>query len=408
MRNRAAATAIAASLALALTACGSDGGDATAEGGSGGPLKIGVIASLTGPSSETFKVTPDAADARIKQYVADGGECASRFDGYELVRADDLNTPEGALRMAQRLVQQEKVDVILQGTAAFYGASQFLTTDPEAKKVPVLGGGFDGAPVYSDPTNNVFGVLAPIDYEKTYLNYGNLMTKSGASKAAVIAYDNPSSAPSAEATIRGIEAAGHEVVYSNLKIPYGSTDIGAVTQGIIDAGADTLITTLNPETAFGVIGGLKQAGHEMKLIALPIGYSAQLLESAPAVQAGQGVTFSTSSAPMELHTEATERRAAALKTIGNETGIAGFAEDQGYLAADMLIFGLEKAGCDASMADVMKALRSNKWDGGGLLALPRDFSSGEAADKTCSYYVRLTGNEFVPISQEPVCGEMVS
>lgn len=406
MRTRAAAAAIAVSLSLALSACGGAGGE-TAPGSGDGPLKIGVIASLTGPSSETFKVTPDAADARIKQYIADGGECASRFDDYKLIKADDTNTPEGALRMAQRLVQQDQVDVILQGTAAFYGASQFLTTNPAAKEIPVLGGGFDGAPVYKDTSNNVFGTLAPLDYSKTYANYGNLLKKVGATKAAIIAYDNPSSAPAAEATIRSIEASGADVVYKNLKIPYGSTDVGAVTQGIIDSGADALLTTLNPETAFAVVGGLKQAGHELKLTQLPIGYSAQLLESGPAVKAGQGVTFSTSSAPMEIHSKATEKRDEALKTIGNDTGIAGFAEDQGYLAADMLIFGLEKAGCDASMADVMKALRSNPWDGGGLLPQPRDFGSSEPVEQTCSYYVTLKGKEFVPLSKDPICGEMV-
>ncbi|MQW77608.1 ABC transporter substrate-binding protein [Nocardioides sp. dk4132] len=406
MRTRTAAACVTASLALALTACGSD--DGTAEGNDSGPLKVGVIASLTGPSSETFKVTPDAADARIKQYVADGGECADRFDGYELVKADDTNTPEGALRMAQRLVQQDKVDVILQGTAAFYGASQFLTTDPAAKKIPVLGGGFDGAPVYMSTDNNVFANFAPIDFEVTYTTYGELMKKVGGTKAAVIAYDNPSSAPSAEATIRSIKASGLEVAYENLKIPYGSTDVGAVTQGMIDAGVDTLITSLNPETAFGVIGGLKQAGHEMKLVQLPIGYSAQLLESEPSVQAGQDVSFSTSSAPMELHNEATEKRSAALKTIGNDSGIAGFAEDQGYLAADMLIFGLEEAGCDSNGEEIMAALReTNTWDGSGLLPLPRDFGSAEAGDQQCSYYVKLTGKEFVPVSEEPICGDKI-
>ena len=393
MRTKAASAAIAASLALAISACGSsDGGSSS--GGDDGPLKIGVIASLTGPSSATFKVTPDAADARFKQYIADNGKCASRFKDYELVEADDTNTPQGALQAAQRLVQQDKVDAILHGTAVFYGAATFLTTDAAAKTIPVMGGGFDGSPVYADPTNNVFGILAPLDFKATYTNVGELMKTAGATKAAVIAYDGPSSAPSAEQGVRSIEASGYDVVYENIKIQTGTTDVGTIVQGILDSGADSLISSLNPETAFAVAGGLKQAGKDLKLISQPIGYSSQLLESGPAVQAAQGITFSTSSAPNELNTPATQERAAALKTIGNDTGIAGFAEDQGYLAASMLIFAIEKAGCDAPIADAMKALRSEKaWDGAGLLPQVRNFTSGEAQDETVLVLRRPDGRE---------------
>lgn len=406
MRRTAALAAISTSVALALAACG--GGSDSSSGETSGPLKIGIIASLTGPSSATFKVTPKAADARLNQYIADKGKCADRLKDYELIEADDTNTPQGALQAAQRLVQQDKVDAILHGTASFYGAATFLTTDAAAKKIPVMGGGFDGSPVYADPKNNVFGILAPIDFKQTYKNYGELMKQAGATKAAIIAYDNPSSGPSGEASARSVKASGLEVAYKNLKIPYGSTDIGSIAQGIIESGADGLITSLNPETSFAVTGALKQAGKEMKLISQPIGYSADLLKSGPAVQAAQGITFSSSSAPMELGTPATEKRAAALKTIGNDSGIAGFAEDQGYLGADMFLHAIEKAGCDASMADVMKTLRSdNTWDGGTLLPAPRDFTSSEAAAEQCSYYVKLTGKEFVPVSDKPICGEKV-
>lgn len=410
MRRRTALVATTTALAFALAACGgsSDEGDGAPSGDASGPLKIGVIASLTGPSSATFKITPKAADARIQQYISGDGKCAARFKDYKLVEADDTNTPQGALQAGQRLVQQEKVDAILHGTAAFYGAATFLTTDAAAKKIPVMGGGFDGSPVYADPTNNVFGILDPIDQSKTYTSQGELMKQAGASKAAIIAYDNPSSGPAGEAAARGVKASGLKVAYKNLKIPYGTTDIGSIAQGIIDSGADSLITTLNPETSFGVTGALKQAGHDMLLIAQPIGYSADLLASPPAVQAAQGITFSTSSAPMELQTPATKKRAEALKTIGNESGIAGFAEDQGYLSADMLIHSLELAGCDASMADAMKALRADTtWDGGGLLPSPRDFTSGDAPAETCSFYVKLTGKEFVPVSEKPICGVLV-
>ncbi|MEQ6900398.1 ABC transporter substrate-binding protein [Nocardioides sp. YIM 152588] len=404
MNTRAAAVAASLALTLPLAACGENA--AAGDAATSGPIKLGVFASLTGPASATFKATPAAAEARIKAYEASGGECADR--GFEVVEADDTSTTEGALKAAQKLVQQDKVFAVLHSSSFFYGASQYLTT--QASGTPVFGGGFDGAPEYNDVESNLFGVLPPLgDYSATYSLAGDYYKSRGVSKIAMVAYDSPSAANGLDQTKRSAEAAGLEIGYYNKAVPFGTTDVGPIVQGIIESGADGLYGAMNPETTFGIVGGLRQAGYDMKMILLATGYGADLLKSEPAVQAAQGVTFSIGWRPSELGGDAVEAQSEALKEYaGSESGVPSFSEAMGWMTADMFLYALEKAGCDASQQEVIDALRDDDgWDAGGLMAPPRDFGSAEA-DEQCSYYLTLEDHAFVPEEDaSPACGGLI-
>lgn len=409
MRHKAAATAVASIAALALTACGGNGSGTTAGGGDNtGPLKIGLMYSQTGPSSETFKQTGKAVEARWSAYKDSGGKCASRQ--VEWIDGDDTNTPEGALTLAQKFVQQDKIDVLIQSTAEFYGASQYMTTDPAAKNIPVIGGGYDTNAAYFDASNLIFPVFAPSSYKSVYTQPGDYFKSKGVTKVAGIAYNVASSAGALGTSMKSMEHAGIDVAYKNDKIEYGSKDVAAIVQGIVKSGADGFYTTLNPDTALAVLGGALQAGVRFKAVEFPIGYGPELLASEPAVQASQGVTFSTAVAPSGLNTEATKSLADALKKyLGNDSGMPTFAQSQGWLAGDEFVYALEKAGCDASPADIAKALRaSSDWDANGLLAQPRDFTTSEDTKEQCSYLVVLKDHAFVPESDKPFCGTKVS
>lgn len=411
MRKKShAAVALAASLALALTACGSDddddgdGGDTTT-----GPLKIGTFAPLTGPASATFSITPKAVEARFKAYEAANGECATR--GFEFVHADDVSTAEGALNAAQRLIQQEKVDVIVHNSSFFYGASQFLTT--QAADPPIFGGGFDGAGEYNNLDNNLLPVMPPPNFEQTYTSPGTYYKDKGVTKYAIVAYVSPSSQEGAKQSARSMDAAGIEAGYTNYEIPFGSSDVGAIVQGIISSGADGLYAPINPETTFAIVGGLKQAGYldTMKIVQLATGYGSDLLANPTAVQLAQGVYFNTTAiTPVELETDATKEFSAALKEYtGNESGVPSFSEGMGWLGADSVIYALEKAGCDASGKELLDAMRDDdSWDANGLMPAARDFGS-LVATESCQYVVKLEGEGFVPDPDaSPVCGKPIN
>ena len=390
-------------MTLAVSACGDDAADAG--GSDSGPIKVGIITPISGNSGGTFGSAVGGADARLKAYEEEGGTCAGR--GFELVEADDVSSAQGALTAAQKLVQQDKVFALLETSPFFYGASQFATT--AGKAVPVFGGGFDGAPEWNRTDHNLFSVIPSPNWDKTYSTAGDYAKAKGGTRVAGIAYDSPSSQKGMQATLRSTDAAGLARGYVNDSIPFGTTDVGAIVLGIIESKADVIQLGVNPETSFGIVAGLKQANYPVKALISATGYGADLLESAPAVQAAQGLTFTAAWKPTEMKTPETELMAQALKThASSESGIPGFAQAMGWFTADLFLHSLELSGCDAGQEQLIKDLRQDKtWDGNGLLPAARDFSTTEST-QSCSYFVVLEGKGFVPEPDAaPLCGGLV-
>ncbi|MEU9269069.1 ABC transporter substrate-binding protein [Streptomyces sp. NPDC048251] len=403
MRSRdMAAIGAVCSIALLVSSCGGDGA-----GSGGGTVRVGVLTSLSGGAGAAFGTAPDAVRARFKAYEAEGGKCASALD-FKVVEADDTSSPQGALSAAQKLVQQEKVHSVLSVSSFLYGASSWLVT--QGKDVPVLGGGFDSAEEWKEGDNNFFPAGPLPNNKRVYTYGGQYLADQGGTVVAGIAYNNSASQQGLKNILTSAKAAGLKQGYVNDKVPFGSTDVGAAVLGIIHSHADVLQLTVSPETGFAIIGGLRQAGYQLKAAVLATGYGRDLLESAPAVQAGQGASFTTLVAPVEMKTKATEGLSQALKKYaGSKTGIPSFSEQEAWVTADLFLRGLEDAGCDTSQDKFVTDLRKDKtWDAGGLFPQPINFTTSDL-DKQCLYYVKLQGKAFVPVPKaSPLCGKVVN
>jgi branched-chain amino acid transport system substrate-binding protein len=308
----------------------------------------------------------------------------------------------------QKLVQKDKVFTVLEVSALFFGASPWATT--AGRSTPVIGGAFDGSKDWQNTKNNLLPAGVVPNYAKTYSTIGEYFKSVGGTKIAGLAYENPASQAGLESGLKSAEALGLKRAYVNTTIPIGSLDVGAIVLGIIRSKADVLNLGINPDTALAVVAGLKQAGYKMKAILSATGYGADLLDAAPAVQIGQGVSFLTNWQPTELKTPATERMSRALKEHANsKSGIPSFSQAMGWLTADLFLHGLEAAGCNASQAKLLSTMRNDKsWDAGGLYPVKRDFTSA-TAEKLCIYFVRMKGAGFaLEPKATPICGSAVS
>ena len=419
MRRRGvAAVGMVCAAALVLSACGSDDEEGEGGGGGGGggggaaagleasgTVKVGLLTSLSGPGAAAAADSIRGAEARFEAYEAAGEGCAGDLD-FEIVEADDTSSAQGALSGAQQLVQQEEVFGLINVSAFFYGASPYLTT--QASGTPVFGGAWDGAQEWSATDDNLFNSGFVPDYETVYTTAGEFLKEQGATTVAGIAYVSPSSQAGLESGMASIDAAGLERGYINNSVQFGSTDVGPMVLGILDSGADAVYTTINFDTSLALVAGLKQAGWDGTFIS-PTGYGADLLQSAPAVEIGQGVIFSSAFTPVESETEATQALKSALQEYtDNESGIPGFYESQGWFGADLFLYGLEQAGCETSQGEVISTLQqTDDWDAGGLYPKPIPQSTTEY-DEQCSFYLRLEGDTFVPVDgAEPFCGTPV-
>lgn len=85
----------------------------------------------------------------------------------------------------------------------------------------------------------------------------------------------------------------------------------------------------------------------------------------------------------------------------------------GWISADLLIHGLELAGCTAGQDQLMAALRTDKtFTAGGLFPRPVDFerpgSYSVGGPGNCSFISILRGDQFVPDPVgTPTCGEQI-
>lgn len=397
-RTGLAVIGVACALALAVSGCAK-----SSSNGDDSDLKLGLLTTLSGPSSSAFKTTKVGVDARLAVYRQEKGKCADR--NISVVQADDASTAQGALTGAQKLVQQDKVYAVLPVTSYFFGAAPYMTST--AKGTPVIGAGFDGAKEWTRTDNNLFSAMPVPDFTKTYATTGLYFKSVGGTRVAALANNSPSAKLSVEANLKSSEAAGMTRGYVNTSIPFGSTDVGPIVLGIIRSKADVVLMAINPDTAFAAVAGLRQAGYKTKAVLTSTGYGADLLESAPAVQAAQGVTFLTGWAPTELKTKATERLSAAIKAQGVSSGVPAFNQSLGWLTTDLFLHALDKAGCDASQATLISTLRDDTtWNADGLYQATFDFHKA-APDKSCLYFLRLKGRAFVPEPNTPICGGII-
>jgi branched-chain amino acid transport system substrate-binding protein len=389
-----------------MAACGSDdesdGGD-SGGGGSGGSqtVKLGVLTPLSGPAAATYgPAARSGVEARLAAYADEGGECADV--DFEVVDADTVD-PAGALASAQRLVQSEGVYAILSSTPFMNGASTYLTT--QAADIPVLGDASDQDPAWRALDNNLFPAQPTADAGAAYTIIGEYFDTVGGTKMAGASFNVASSAGALDGAATSAEAAGLDVGYVNTEVPFGTSDVGAIVLGIKDSGADVLYLPITFDTALSIVQGLRENDVDLKGILAATGYGNDLLESEPAVEAAQGVSFSIPYAPVSLGTEATDRLANAVRDQGVESGIPTYAMISGWLNADLLLYGLEQAGCDASGADFISAVsESDTFDGSGLFPHPIDYTTEEVTEQ-CQYFVTLEDHEFVPVEgAAPLCG----
>lgn len=112
-------------MSLILTACGG----ATTEA----PIKVGVIAGLSGAGTSYGLGIQQGAEMAVEEINAEGGINGRTL---ELVIVDDASDPSQTVTAMQRLIDQEKVDVLVGG----WGSSQVLAHQGtvEAAGVPYI------------------------------------------------------------------------------------------------------------------------------------------------------------------------------------------------------------------------------------------------------------------------------
>lgn len=392
------------------TSSASDGGQSsstpTAEGSghpSSTPYTIGVLTDLTGLAASAESTTPLGVKAGV-------GLADSEGWNFKYVVADAASSPAGALSAAQKLVEQDHVFAVIAVSGLTFAASSYLTSH----NIPVIGANTDGTEWIT--ARNMFSVFGTADYHKVSTTAGQVFKMLGATNIASVGYSVvPSSKLTAEASAASVEAAGLKAGYVNTNFPLGSTDVGPAVIAMKSAKIDGFTGSIEENTAFAMVEGLRQAGDPPKVSLFSVGYGGDLYAAGPgAEQAAQNGYFTVSYEPVEMHTAATERLQAALKKYSGISQDPTLNEYIGYVSVDAFVHGLEAAGADPTQASLINAMLGiRSYDADGLfgshsLGFALDQRGGGSGADNCLWLTRFSGSSFHLVSgADPICGSLI-
>jgi branched-chain amino acid transport system substrate-binding protein len=360
-------------------------------------VTVGLITSLTGFAASNFKDMPAGFKAKIDAQNAAGGVNGRKI---KVVVKDDQSGIGTNLTASQDLIQNENAFTVVNESPFAFGGYRYFVDN----NIPMIGGGFDG-PEYSQPGNedivSVTGNQGPV-FGAVYTSTAEPYKKLGATKLGALGYGvSPSSSAAATNFVKyAAPAAGLKGVYTNNTLPFGSVDVGPLVLAMKNAGVDGVYLPLDQNTNFAVLAAAQQQGMKIKAAVLATGYGQNLLDQPVSKTIGPEVLLPPPGVPVELKTPATKKFQADLKKYQHVTGVPEFGHYEGYMAADLVIKGLQAAGKDPTRKAFLDGIHNlGTYDGAGLACQPIDVSLtnyGKTPPTICGWTMQVKNGKFVP------------
>lgn len=249
---------------LALAACGGGSGashPAPASGSANGsPIRLGVLADLTGNSALSGADQRLATELAVQQINDSGGINGHRLDA---TYVDTRTDPAQAVSLATQLVQQDHVDVLLGAitSAECLGVSQLV---PKLGVVYLPQSGCANEELTSKSCNKFTFRLLPVGRQQIE-PFADYLVKTFGKRWAMLYPDYAFGQSQLSAYSQGLEKYGASVVVK-IPIPVGEANVTPyVTKVPTDGSVDGVIASFGGADQARVIGGLQQFGINKKL-----------------------------------------------------------------------------------------------------------------------------------------------
>jgi branched-chain amino acid transport system substrate-binding protein len=285
-RIRLASIVVAASTLFAVTACGSSGGESASgdeSSSSGQTLKVGLLFSLTGAAGAFGTSEYNGAKVVLDDINAHGGINGVKI---EYFTADDKTDPTEATQQVRKLVNEDKVQVIIGPTLG--GNTLAVAPIAAQAQVPLLAN--NGTIAVTDPKQNpdwkwVFRT-APSDLVTAKAMLDQVLAE-GLSKVAIFAEESAYG----DGTLAYLTDLLKEQGLAPTTVARAAvtdTDFSAQATKIIASHPDVVLSLTSPAAlAAGLVRALRAAGSDVPMWG-PIGVAQQSFIDA-AGEAGEGV-----------------------------------------------------------------------------------------------------------------------
>lgn len=350
MNNKRWTVAAAAATTLALTACAPGGGDTAAD--SDGPIKIGVIADLTGATGDVGTPYNKGMLGYVKWRNADGGIDGRDIEATSKDYAYDVPT-------AERLYKEYLNDgvVAIQGWGT--GDSEALMNKVSADELPFMSASY--AEVLTDPAEAPYNfVIAPTysDQMRVGLNW-IAEDAGGPAEVAMFHNDSPFGLAPLEDGQNWIEEEGLELNMKPYPMPAGSANYVGLLSQAKSQGAKYIVIQNVSSPAAQVAQDIVSQGLDMKIVCLNWCADEQFIDTAGEGAEGHILVqpFAPGSADLEGHKVIEE----FLQGEGSSLEEEGLHYVQGWYTMHAMAEGIAQAlenGDDLTGTAIQEALET--------------------------------------------------
>ena len=230
----------------------------------GEPIRIGAAVSTTGSNGRTGLYQQEAYQLWQEQKNTAGGLLGRPV---EMVIYDDQSDPATGSRLYERLLTEDKVDLVLGPYSS--SVTQAVVQVTERAGQPLLAAGASAGDLWNRGYRYLFGIYSVAeDYFKDIIL--TIATEQGYASAAIIYEDTLFPTSTAAGAQAHCEEAGIEVAV-NEKYPAKATDVSSVLTKVRDANPDLLIGGSYLPDSVLIMRQSKDLGVNARIFAFSVG-----------------------------------------------------------------------------------------------------------------------------------------
>jgi len=261
----ASAAATGGVAALALTGCGgAQGGGAT--GGTTSdktPVRIGASVSATGSNGNIGRYQKEAYELWVEMVNQRGGLLGRPV---EMTILDDQTDPTTGAKLYEKLITEDKVDLVLGPYASSVTLSASTVT--EKYKYPLLAAGASASDIWKRNYKYVFGVYSVA--ESYFYGVIDLALKNNLKKIAIVNEDTVFPNATATGTAAYARQKGMQIVFQE-KYPQKATDVSSMLTKIKAAVPEVLVGGSYEPDSMLITRQMKDLDVNVKMLAFSVG-----------------------------------------------------------------------------------------------------------------------------------------